>query len=50
MPSETDEVDVLVQTSLTPDLLTQVDQAAKRGGVSRNEWIAQAIRRHLTAP
>lgn len=50
MPALTDEVDVLVQTTLTPDLLTHVDRAAKHSGVSRNEWIAQAIRRQLTAP
>lgn len=50
MPSQTDEVDVLVPTSLPPDLLTQVDQAAKRSGISRDEWITQAIRRQLTAP
>ncbi|MGO4387654.1 CopG family transcriptional regulator [Microvirga sp. 2YAF29] len=50
MPSETDEVDVLVQTTLAPELLTQIDQAAKRGGVSRDEWITQAIKRQLTAP
>jgi hypothetical protein len=50
MPSDAGEVDVLVQTTLAPELLTQIDQAASRGGVSRNEWIAQAIKRQLAAP
>jgi hypothetical protein len=50
MPLQQDEVDVLVQTTLAPELLTQVDQAASRGGVSRDEWIEQAIKRQLAAP
>jgi hypothetical protein len=50
MPSDSGEVDVLVQTTLAPELLTQIDQAASRGGVSRDEWIAQAIKRQLAAP
>jgi hypothetical protein len=49
-PSDTDEVDVFVQTTLTPELLTRIDEAAKRGGVSRDEWIAQAIQRQLAGP
>ncbi len=49
-PSATDEVDVLVQTTLTPEMLTQIDQAAKRGGITRDEWIAQAIKRQLAGP
>ena len=49
-PSDTDEVDVLVQTTLAPEMLSQIDQAAKRGGVSRDEWIAQAIKRQLAGP
>jgi hypothetical protein len=50
MPSDAGEVDVLVQTTLAPELVTQVDQAAGRGGVSRDEWITQAIKRQLAAP
>jgi hypothetical protein len=49
-PSDPDEVDILVQTALTPSLLTQIDQAAGRAGVSRDEWIVRAIKQQLTAP
>ena len=45
-----DEVDVLVQTALAPALLSQIDQAASRAGLSREEWIERAIERQLTAP
>ncbi len=44
-----DEVDVLVQTALTPSLLRPIDQAAARAGISRNEWIERAIKQQLTA-
>jgi len=49
-PSDPDEVEVLVQTTLTPGLLSQVDQAAGRAGISRDEWIERAITQQLTAP
>jgi hypothetical protein len=49
-PADPDEVDVLVQTTLAPSLLSQVDQAAGRAGISRDEWIERAIRQQLTSP
>lgn len=48
--SDPDEVGVLVQTALTPGLLSQVDKAAGRAGLSRDEWIERAIRQKLAAP
>jgi hypothetical protein len=48
--SDPDEVGVLVQTALTPALLSQVDQAGGRAGLSRDEWIERAIRQTLAAP
>jgi hypothetical protein len=48
--SDPDEVDVLVQTALTPGLLSQVDQAAGRAGISRDEWIERAIKQQLGVP
>jgi hypothetical protein len=50
VPPDPDEVDVLVQTALAPALLSQVDQAASRAGISREEWIERAIERQLTFP
>ncbi|MBO1909671.1 ribbon-helix-helix protein, CopG family [Microvirga sp. 3-52] len=50
VPPNPDEVDVLVQTALTPDLLRQIDEAAGRAGVSRDEWIERAIERQLANP
>ncbi|WP_162820634.1 ribbon-helix-helix domain-containing protein [Microvirga calopogonii] len=50
VPSDADEVDVLVQTPLPPGLLSQVEQAAGRTGISRDEWIERAIRQQLSAP
>ncbi len=49
-PADSDEVEVLVQTALTPDLLRQVDQAASRVGISRDEWIERAIMQQLAGP
>jgi hypothetical protein len=49
-PADSDEVDVLVQPALTPDLLRQVDQAASRAAISRDEWIERAIKQQLAAP
>jgi hypothetical protein len=50
VPTNPDEVDVLVQTALTPGLLRQIDEAAGRAGVSRDEWIERAIERQLANP
>jgi hypothetical protein len=50
VPPDPDEVDVLVQTALAPALLSQIDQAASRAGISREEWIERAIKRQLTSP
>ncbi|KAB0265530.1 glutelin [Microvirga brassicacearum] len=50
VPSDPDEVDVLVQTALPPDLLSQVDQSAGRAGLSRDEWIERSIKRQLSVP
>ena len=48
VPSDLDEVDILVQTALPPDLLSQVDQAAGRAGLSRDEWIERSIKQQLS--
>jgi hypothetical protein len=50
VPSDPDEVDVLIQTPLPPSLLSQVDQAAGRAGLSRDEWIERSIKQQLSAP
>jgi hypothetical protein len=50
VPTNPDEVDVLVQTALTPDLLRQIDEAAGRAGLTRDEWIERAIDRQLANP
>ena len=50
VPSDADEVEVLVTVPLTPTLLGQVDQAAGRAGLSRDTWLEQAIKRQLTGP
>jgi hypothetical protein len=50
VPSDADEVDVLVTVPLTPTLLGQVDQAAGRAGLSRDAWLEQAIKRQLAGP
>jgi hypothetical protein len=50
VPTNPDEVDVLVETALTPDLLRQIEEAAGRAGITRDEWIEQAIDRQLANP
>ena len=50
VPLDPDEVDVLVQTALPPDPLSQVDEAAGRAGRSRDEWIERSIKRQLSVP
>ena len=50
VPPAPDEVDILVQTALAPALLSQIDHAASRAGISREEWIERAIERQLTTP
>jgi hypothetical protein len=47
--SDPDEVDVLVDLPLAPTVLGQVDQAAARAGISRDAWIALAIKQRLEA-
>jgi hypothetical protein len=49
-PPDPAEEEVLVQTAITPGLLSQVDQAAGRAGVSRDEWIERAIKQLLGQP
>ncbi|UVF21424.1 ribbon-helix-helix domain-containing protein [Microvirga terrae] len=50
MPADPGEVEVLVQTALSPGLLDQVDEAAGRAGMSRDAWIDRAIRSQLANP
>jgi hypothetical protein len=50
VPSDPDEVDVLVTVPLAPTLLGQVDQAASRSGLSRDAWLERAIKQQLTVP
>jgi hypothetical protein len=45
--SEPDEVDVLVDIPLAPSVLGQVDQAAARAGMSRDAWLALAVKQGL---
>jgi hypothetical protein len=42
-----DEVEVLVDIPLAPSILGQVDQAAARAGMSRDAWLALAVKRSL---
>ena len=39
-----------VNISIAPDMLARVDEAAKAAGVSRSEWIRQAISARLDGP
>ena len=48
--SDQDELDFLVEVPLMPTLLGQVDQAAARAGISRDAWIARALKQQLTVP
>ncbi|QRM29968.1 CopG family transcriptional regulator [Microvirga sp. VF16] len=50
VPANPDETDVLVQTALKPDLLNQIDEAAGRAGMTRDEWIERAIKSQLANP
>lgn len=49
-PPEPGEEDILVQAALAPDLLSQIDQVARQSGMSRDEWIEQAIKQKLAQP
>ncbi|MPZ41704.1 MAG: glutelin [Rhizobiales bacterium] len=50
VPSEQDELAVLVDLPLAPRLLDQVNKAADKSGISRDTWIDRAISRQLAAP
>ncbi|MCG7391607.1 ribbon-helix-helix domain-containing protein [Microvirga sp. ACRRW] len=50
VPPGSDEDAILVEMPLAPDLVRQVDEAARRAGVSRDEWIEKAINRVLAQP
>jgi hypothetical protein len=49
-PSDSDEVEVLVDIPVAPSVLNQVDQAASRAGMSRDAWIERAIGQQLANP
>jgi hypothetical protein len=49
-PSDSDEVEVLVDIPVAPSVLNQVDQAAFRAGMSRDAWIERAIGQQLANP
>lgn len=44
------ELDILVDVPIAPDLLVQIDAAAKTAGISRDEWINRAIGQTLAMP
>ncbi|MDQ8732148.1 glutelin [Bradyrhizobium sp. LHD-71] len=50
VPSEQDELAVIVDLPLTPSLLDQIDKAAAKSGISRDIWIDRAISRQLASP
>ncbi|MPZ58250.1 MAG: glutelin [Rhizobiales bacterium] len=50
VPSEQDELAVLVDLPLAPRLLDQINKAADKAGISRDTWIDRVISRPLAAP
>lgn len=50
VPPGSDELEVLVDLPLVPQLLDQIDMMAKKAGISRDTWIERAINRQLAAP
>jgi len=48
VPPQTDEVAILVDVPLPPELLDKITQAAAKAGVSRDVWIERAVKRALT--
>lgn len=50
VPSEQDELAVIVDLPLAPRLLDQVNKAADKSGMSRDAWIDRAINRQLASP
>jgi len=47
VPPQTDEVAILVDVPLPPDLFDEITQAATKAGVSRDAWIERAVKRAL---
>jgi len=47
VPPQPDELAILVDVPLPPDLFNEVSQAATKAGVSRDAWIESAVKRAL---
>lgn len=50
VPPGSNELAILVDLPLVPQLLDQIDAAAKKDGISRDAWIDRAIARQLASP